>query len=177
MGNFELAFDASLVRELAKRYVIDGTEKDLINDIVPRAQERGFFEKEEFISLCYWKTVRTQKMVASNSAGFIEEATRIALSSPIEEIRIGILMQLYGVSMPTASAVLHLSHQSPYPILDFRAFESLGKSAKDSANWSVALWLEYTEFCRKLASELGVTMRILDRALWQNSYENSRRKQ
>jgi hypothetical protein len=33
-------------------------------------------------------------------------------------------------------------------------------------------WSAYTEACRKLSDETGVSMRTLDRALWQFSKEN-----
>jgi len=35
-----------------------------------------------------------------------------------------------------------------------------------------ARWSDYTLFCRKLAEDAGVTIRELDRALWQYSKEN-----
>ena len=45
---------------------------------------------------------------------------------------------------------------------------SLGVDAKD-VTYNFDLWWAYTSFCRKLAQEAGVSMRELDRALWQYS--------
>ena len=37
--------------------------------------------------------------------------------------------------------------------------------------YNFEFWNEYTQFCRKLASEAMVSMRELDRALWKYSKE------
>lgn len=77
------------------------------------------------------------------------------------------------MNWPTASVLLHFGARDPYPILDFRALWSLGVKAPTSYDFE--LWWEYTCCCRKLARKSGVSMRILDRALWQFSKSNQRR--
>jgi hypothetical protein len=77
---------------------------------------------------------------------------------------------LDGVSMPTASVLLHLAHKDPYPIIDSRALWSLGIE-KPPATCSFEFWQEYTRTCRSLAKQAPVSMRTLDRALWQYSEE------
>jgi hypothetical protein len=79
-----------------------------------------------------------------------------------------VLTQLQGVLIPVASVLLHLAHRDPYPILDVRALWSLGVDEQPSY-YSFELWWAYTETCRALASQAGVDMRTLDRALWQYS--------
>jgi hypothetical protein len=37
------------------------------------------------------------------------------------------------------------------------------------------LWWPYVEHCRRVAHENSVSMRVLDRALWQYSNENQER--
>jgi hypothetical protein len=100
----------------------------------------------------------------------VEEATRLALAARSEALRIKLPMTLDGVSWPTASVVLHFAHQEPYPILDVRALHALGV---DKAVYTLQLWLGYVDACRRLATETGVDMRTLDRALWQWSKEQS----
>jgi hypothetical protein len=140
-----------------------------------RGQERGYFTKDDFQDTCRWKTSRSQSRVRANPAKFIEEATRIALSTALEEIRIGVLTLLHGVLMPTASVVLHFAHEDPYPIIDFRALWSLGINDRPQF-YTFDYWWEYTEFCRELAEKRRVSMRDLDRSLWQYSKENQPRK-
>jgi len=168
---FSLRFDPTLIPGLAKQYGYYQDEARVLHGIGPNARKRGYFTKEEFQDLCRWKTPRSQSRVKSNPALFIEESTRIALSTPCEEMRIGVLTLLNGVLWPTASAVLHFSHGDPYPIIDFRALWSLGIN-KRPQSYSFDYWWDYTEFCRALADKQGVSMRDLDRALWQYSKEN-----
>jgi hypothetical protein len=103
----------------------------------------------------------------------VEEATRIALSATSERIRIGVLRSLSGVDWPAASVFLHFGHADPYPILDFRALEALGVE-RGSVTYNFELWSAYVASCRGLATRDGVTMRELDRAMWQWSADWNR---
>ena len=89
-------------------------------------------------------------------------------------LRIGVLTLLDGVQMPTASVLLHLAHRDPYPIIDYRALWSLGVDAPPTP-YSFAFWEAYTRACRSLARAANVSMRTLDRALWQYSKERQAR--
>lgn len=170
MPSFELRFKQDQVLQLAARYIYP-TESIIEDEVGPRSRERGYFTKSDFVALCYWKSPRTQSRVKTNSSELVEDATCIALSTPNEELRIGVLTLLHGVSWPTASTILHFAHRDPYPILDFRALWSLGIDSRPSV-YAFDFWWKYTLFCRKLAKECRVSMRVLDRALWQFSKEN-----
>jgi hypothetical protein len=39
----------------------------------------------------------------------------------------------------------------------------------------MSYWLAYLDACRAIAREAGVTMRVLDKALWQYSSEQAAR--
>lgn len=83
MAELALQFDKDQLRALAARYEYDD-DSVIADDIGPRARERGYFTKPEFLALCHWKTPRSQPRVASNPAELIKDATRIALSTPHE---------------------------------------------------------------------------------------------
>lgn len=100
--------------------------------------------------------------------------TAIALATTDEQLRIGVLTALRGVEMRTASAILHFAGTDRYPILDVRALWSVGIEPAPSY-YGFGLWWTYTEFCRRLADSAGVSMRTLDRALWQYSEEHQSR--
>jgi len=101
----------------------------------------------------------------------VQEATGIALAATSEILRIQNLLCLKGVGWPTASVVLHWFHDEDYPILDFRALWSLGIEKKMD-EYRFDFWMAYVQFCRNLAAENELSMRVLDRALWQYSKEN-----
>jgi hypothetical protein len=74
---------------------------------------------------------------------------------------------LTGVKWPTASVFLHFALPDCYPILDFRALWSL--KTEVPAQYSFRFWSSYADFCRKLLAQAGVSMRVLDQALWKYS--------
>ena len=167
---FKLRVPASKLKALAPRYPAD-YDKEIKTVLAPGVRERGYFAKPEFERICHWKTPRSQRKVASNSAEYIEAVTRTALSTESEQLRVEVLTLLSGVRWPTASVILHFCHRDPYPILDVRALWSLGVEAS-KVTYNFELWWEYTQVCRRLAKSTGLSMRELDRALWQYSKEN-----
>jgi hypothetical protein len=80
-------------------------------------------------------------------------------------------LKLKGVSWATGSVLLHFAHVEPYPILDIRALWSFGYD--NSPHYTFQLWWDYVETCRRMAKQFQVTMRVLDRALWQYSREQN----
>jgi hypothetical protein len=81
------------------------------------------------------------------------------------------LLELEGVGVPTASTLLYCAFPADYPILDVRALDSLG--VKPRSQYPIAFWLSYLAACRELAALGGVSIRTLDKALWQHSKERS----
>lgn len=135
------------------------------------ARARGHVTRSEFLALCAWKTPRSKPRCARNTPAAVRSATRLALASPDEHIRVDALRALDGVGLPTASAILHFVHADPYPVLDVRALWSLGVDEPARAAHTHALWSAYVAACRELALRSGLSMRDVDRALWQYSRE------
>jgi hypothetical protein len=133
---------------------------------------RGHYTRAEFIEVCGWKTVRSRPRVAANSEAAVVKATARALSAVDEEARMSALLELAGVGVPTASTLLYFVFPDDYPILDVRALESLGVAGRSV--YTVGFWLAYLSTCRTLARRAGVSIRTLDKALWQFSKERSR---
>jgi hypothetical protein len=169
---FNLRFDRNEIQYWAERYDYPGDAE--VQAVAGKNKGRGYLTREEFLELCKWKTPRSQPKCQRNQTELIREATGIALSSGYEELRIGVLMVLHGVGWPTASVILHFWHNDPYSIIDFRALWSIGFD-KQPNYYTFDLWWKYTAFCRELAEESKVSMRTLDRALWQFSSEKQKK--
>jgi hypothetical protein len=167
--NFRLRFDRSQIDHWASRYGYQG-EEVIEKEIAPQAKSQEYLSKEQFLAICHWKTPRNRPHCKSNDAEFIRVVTAASLSTTNERFRIEVLTLLAGVEWPTASVILHFCSEDRYPILDFRALWSLNVDIP--IEYGFGLWWAYTQFCRDLADESGVTMRTLDRALWQFSEEN-----
>jgi hypothetical protein len=125
---------------------------------------------EQLRALAQWKSPRSMRWVEGNSAEYVEEITRLALSARTERARIEVLTNLDGVGWPTASVILHFFHPDPYPIIDFRALWTLNMAVPSRYNFEH--WKTYLDLCRDIANQTGLDMRTLDKALWQFSKEN-----
>jgi len=175
---FKLQFDIKKIPELADRYVsrLSSLPKADSDDVALAAaaqgRQDGYLTKKSFLDLCRWKSPRLLGHAKSNSPSFIKEATAVAFSTKHEELKMGALTALSGVGYPMASAILHLVHENQYPLLDFRALWSLGIEKPPQYNFR--FWWAYVEACRSIASEAGKDMRMVDRALWQFSFENQK---
>ncbi len=150
------------------KYIIN---ENNINELSIGIKQKGYLSKTELITLCKWKSPRSAGNSILNSAEFVEEISKIAFKTSNERLRIEILTLLNGVGWPTASAILHFFHNDYYPILDYRALWSLG-IFKPPGVYSFKFWSEYVLFCRILSKNNKVSMRMLDKALWQFSKEN-----
>jgi len=167
---FELQFPTGEIEAFAGRFPeSDETRLEIVGTSVRR---RGHYTRDEFIEVCAWKTPRSRPKVAANPEAAVVEATGRALRAADEATRIGALLELQGVGVPTASTLLFVAFPQDYPILDVRALDSLG--VKPRSSYPVSFWLAYLEACRRLARQTGVSVRTLDKALWQRSREISR---
>ena len=165
---FRLRFPLSEVECWADRYEYEDDNPAI--RIGQQARERGWYTRDDLRKVAAWKTSRSKPRVALNSEEAVRDATRLALVTTDERLRIGTPTLLQGVLMPTSSVLLHLGHRDPYPILDVRALWSLGVD-KPPLYYAFEYWWAYVETCRALTSEANVPMRTLDRALWQYSNE------
>lgn len=166
---FKLKFRNINIKALAERYSYP-KEDYVVYVLATRIKSKGYLTKQDFIALMDWKTPRTRSRCKENTSAFIKDITSISLSSKNERLKIEILTLLEGVSWPSASVILHFADKRKYPILDFRALWSLGFD--ETPKYNFEFWWEYTQFCRNLANECKVSMRDLDRALWQYSKDN-----
>ena len=169
MPTFILQFSPGEIDALARRF--PGGDDVRLRAIGAAVRTRGYYGREEFIEVCGWKTPRSRPKVASNGEASIAAATGRAIAASDETTRITELLTLTGVGVPTASVLLYCVFPADYPILDVRALESLG--VKPRSQYPVSFWLDYLEACRELARQSGVSVRTLDKALWEHSKERS----
>lgn len=166
MPTFTLPFAHAEIAHWAKQYTYPGGDGDVIA-VGKRAKTAGYLTQPDFLVLARWKSQRPTKHYLKNTKEDVEQVTRFAFAVPNERLRLAGLTMLHGVGERTASAILHLCHPDPYPLMDVRAFGTLGLR-KAPTNWA-EVWWPYTEACRKIAKEAKVSMRTLDQALWAYS--------
>lgn len=168
MPRFRLRMPAGELARWARRCAYPG-EADTEQRAVPTARARGYLMQNESLELCRWKTPRCQPRCAANSGDLVREVSQIALATAHEEVKIRVLLLLAGVGWPTASVILHFCDHRRDPILDVRALWSA--SLRRLPTHTFSLWREDTCFVRGISDRTGLTMRTIDRALWQYSKE------
>lgn len=168
MPAFVLQFPTQQVQQYTARYAYEDDGEVIA--IGRMARERGHYTRDEFATVCRWKTTRSAPLVALNSAEAVETATGLALNeTSTERERVEALRSLLGVDWATASVFPHLAYPERYPILDKRALQALGAPARTT--YSFRFWEAYVAASVRLAAEAGVDGRTFDQALWQWSKE------
>jgi len=168
--------------KITKEMVIEYASKyDKNEKAFDKREEKGlkewlaghkYLDKEKFVRLGRWKSKRPTKLYKSNDDSLIKDITKFSFSTKNEEARIKSLLVLSGVSWPVASVILHFTFPSSYPILDFRALESLGIEKPKSYNFN--FWQRYCERVREIAKNVQEDIRTVDKALWAYSQEYSK---
>jgi hypothetical protein len=166
---FRLRFPLSEVEFWAARY--PSSDDAGVEAIGEDARRRGWYTRDEFLAVMRWRSARTHSLCERNTEAAVVKATKSALYVHDQPSRVRALTALQGVGLPSASILLHFGHRDPYPILDDRALWSLGVDPLPTS-YSFELWWQYARTCRALADEAGVSMRTLQRALWQYSNEH-----
>jgi len=136
------------------------------------ARRRGHLTKGELHAVCRWKSVRAQPLVLSNNHHQIREATSIALSSREERKRLTALTSLRGVGTPMASAILMLLEPDRYAVIDIRVWQVLRKRKavkgnEAGTNFTFRQWAAFLRVVRRLAAEMQVSARDVERTLFK----------
>jgi hypothetical protein len=168
---FELQFHPSEIRALAARY--DYGDDAAALDAGQRIAT-GDYNLTNLKRIISWKSPRSIGRAERNTEADVTDALRSAVSAKTDRAAVAVLIGLRGVDVPVASAILAAINPDRFTIIDYRALESLGVKRLSP---TVDFYLEYLAHCRHLASKHGVSLRDLDRALWQWSKERRRVKQ
>jgi hypothetical protein len=164
---FQLQFSRSEIRPLAGRYNYRRAEEHAMS--AGKRIARGEYTRQNLQIIFEWKTGgRGKSRLQVNTNTEIEDALRSAVEAKSERTAIAVLSGLFGVDIPVASAVLTAINPERFTIIDYRALQALGQ---DRNQHTIGQYLAYFLRCRELARENDVTLRELDRALWQWSVE------
>jgi hypothetical protein len=179
---FQLQPAEAELQELAEQYWQTTGEKE-------HELEKAAFEAGEGIrngdytlanleAIVRWKSERAVQYLIGNSNEKIRRALAVAATpDSTTETAVKALLDLHGVDLPVASAILAAIFPERYTVLDYRALEALGHARHD-----VRFYEEYLAFCKRLAesnivspqSELPAPtpLRAIERALseWSRNY-------
>ena len=159
------------IEKWAQRYSAFDLEKDVwIEGVISEARNIGHLTRFDLARLGRWKMGHQNKdRIKNNRNGRVERRSAASFSAKTDEERMVHMRALEGVGLSVASAFLHFPFPCDnYPIIDFRAVRSLGKTTKVYGDSD---WPAFLKECRCLTKRHEVDMRTLDRALWQFDLE------
>ncbi len=151
----------------AKNYLdLYNIEEYLFKVIGPRIRERGFVEFDDFYQICMWKSARQKQNYLKNKNA-IEDISRKAFAEKDELLKMKQLLELKGVGIPMASAILTIVFPDKYAVIDVRCIQMLNKlGIKIKETITINRWLEYLKIMRELARENNFTPRQIDQILF-----------
>lgn len=141
-------------------------------------REVGYFTRSEFLSMCKWKEQRERRRQhwISNTEDEVQMLSARALGASDEARRILHLCRLRGVGIPVASAFLTLVDPEHYGVIDIRVWQLLALYQEvdydlDGRALQVLHWLDYLDKIRMWAGEINVSVRAIERTLFQHHRE------
>jgi len=137
------------------------------------AIRNGDYSLANLEAIVRWKSERAVHYHIGNSNEKIRRVLAVAASAESStEAAVKALLELHGVDLPVASAILAAIFPERYTVLDFRALEALGHGPHN-----VEFYKQYLDFCNRLAESNIVKpqsglpaptpLRTIDRALWE----------
>jgi hypothetical protein len=174
---FQLQPSEAELQELAEQYWQKAGERE--HELESAAFEagdairNGDYSLANLEAIVRWKSERAVHYLIGNSNEKIRRVLSVAASPDSStESAVKALLELHGIDITLASAILAAIFPDRYTVLDYRSLEALGHARHD-----VHFYEEYLAFCKRLAesnivksqdSLPGPTpLRTLDRALWE----------
>jgi len=170
----EMVITGKWIDDWAKKYDQNNQdekkkEDDIFTSIKTIGSPPHCLTKEVLIKVADWKAPRAKGYVDKNDPYYVEEVTRVSFTTKNEKLKLEVLTLLDGVDIRMASTILHFCFPDLYSVMDWRAWESLRKLHKISGRIENAYgcYKRYNDVCQEIAEQFHVSLKILDKALWQ----------
>ena len=179
--DFRLQYAPALIPEFAARYLRTPYKNRTAADEDRLAEEAGWrlvntpFNLADVKTIILWKSHRPMYLFELNDCSEVEAAVKDSIAATeAGDVRRAVksLTRLSGVGVKMASAILTAMFPTLYTVCDFRASSALGVKDYSSLRYYVA----YLAACREMAVRYGVSLRDFDRANWQWSKDQTKKK-
>lgn len=141
-------------------------------------RQGGYFTRSEFLAMCKWKEPRERGRQSwfSNTEDEVQTLSAKVFHAPDETRRILYLCRLKGIGIPMASAFLTLTDPEHYGVIDIRVWQLLAVYQEvdydpEGRNLQVLHWLDYLDKIRLWAGKLNISVRTVERTLFQHHRE------
>ena len=169
--------------ELAECLEIYDIEDYLFDEVSKRFEKAHTLEPFDFFAIVAWKSNRTKTKVRrglDDAGKSVQELMSEVAQAETPKDKVEVLLEVWGIGLAMASAILTVCDPKKFTVLDYRAWETLGAaSAKGLPERYPATpdeYLDYCQVCGRLAERVGMSLRDLDRALWAKSWRDDLRE-
>jgi hypothetical protein len=171
-------FDTLGTADLARLAALHDLEGYLFGEVSQRFRDNRTLSAYDFFVIVTWKSNRAKTRIRDGlvAAGqSVPSLMREVAEAPTAQSRVESLLRVWGIGLPMASAVLAVCYPEEFTILDYRAWTTLQGASLEGLPKRYPIrateYIQYCELCRRLAAQVGLSLRDLDRALWARSYE------
>jgi len=168
--------DSTELRRWLELYDLEGY---LFKEVSPRFKAEQTLRPYDFFAIVIWKSNRAKTKIrrgladAGKTVGVLMKEVSEA-ATPLTKVEV--LLQIWGIGLAMASAILTVCCPEEFTVLDYRAWKTLQQASVDglpeSYPQSPEAYLAYCRACQTLADRMGLSLRELDRALWAKSWED-----
>jgi len=168
--------EAAELHECLKLYALD---RYLFEQVHPRFRKEGILEPFDFFAIVAWKSNRTKTKIKrglEDAGKSVQELMGEVAQAETPRDKVEVLLQVRGIGLAVASAILAVCDAETFTVLDYRAWETLPRASLEGlperSPVTPAEYLDYCRVCRRLAEQVGMSLRDLDRALWAKSWRD-----
>ena len=154
-------------------------ERYLFEEVSQRFGDKRTLEPYDFFAIIIWKSNRAKTKIKKGLARAgksVRELMRKVSQADTPEAKVETLLQIWGIGLPIASAVLTVCYPEEFTVLDYRAWETLKEAVVSDLPSryprSTKEYCQYCRACRHFANQMGLSLRNLDRALWAKSWQD-----
>jgi hypothetical protein len=168
--------DSGELRRWLKLYDLEGY---LFEEVRQRFEAEQTLRPYDFFAIVIWKSNRAKTKIKrglADAGKTVEALMREVSQSDQPQAQVDALLQVRGIGLAMASAILTVCYPETFTVLDYRAWETLQRASVDGLpeNYpqSPEAYLLYCRACKELADRMGLSLRDLDRALWAKNWED-----
>lgn len=135
----------------------------------------GYLEEEQLLRIVKWKARRALGWARRNDPETVKLVTGWAFAATDPRLAVHALTYLTGVRVRMASAILTVYAPEEYTVMDVRAWATLQTVGLEKLGLSPTMspddedcetYAAYLTVCKRMAHNLGVSLRTLDRCLY-----------
>lgn len=168
--------------DLHRWFQLYNLEDYLFDTVSARFQTENMLNAYDFFAIVIWKSNRTKTKIRDGLAAIGEsvgELMREVHLAPTPEAKVEVLLSVWGIGTSIASAVLTVCYPVEFTVLDWRAWETLKEwdveGLRPRYPGESEEYVQYCRACKRLAEQVGLSLRDLDRTLWGRSWEKGAR--